>query len=56
MLSEMFKLATGTDIVAVTYKVATPAVTDLVAGQVQMYFDSIALFLPHIQAGKVRSR
>jgi tripartite-type tricarboxylate transporter receptor subunit TctC len=55
LLSEMFKLATGTDIVAVTYKGATPAVTDLLAGQVQMYFDSIALFLPHIQAGKLKA-
>jgi tripartite-type tricarboxylate transporter receptor subunit TctC len=55
LLGEMFRLRTGANIVHVPYKGATPAVTDLLAGQVQMYFDSVALFLPHIQAGKLRA-
>jgi tripartite-type tricarboxylate transporter receptor subunit TctC len=30
-------------------------VTDLLAGQVEMCFDTVALFLPHIQAGKLKA-
>src|SRR5262249_32081303 len=51
LLGEMFKLITGTNIVHVPYKGAQQPVTDLIAGQVQMYFDTVALFLPHIKAG-----
>jgi tripartite-type tricarboxylate transporter receptor subunit TctC len=51
----MFKLLTGANIVHVPYKGATPAVTDLLAGQAQMYFDTVALFLPYIQAGKLKA-
>jgi len=55
LLGEMFKLITGANIVHVPYKGAPPAVTDLLAGQVQMYFGTVALFLPHIQAGKLKA-
>src|SRR5262245_22036733 len=55
LLAELFRLTTGANIVHVPYKGATSAVTDILAGQVQMYFDSVALFLPHIQAGKLRA-
>ena len=54
LLGEMFRLATGANIVHVPYKGAQQPVTDLIAGQVQMYFDTVALFLPHIQAGKIK--
>jgi tripartite-type tricarboxylate transporter receptor subunit TctC len=55
LLGEMFKLITGANIVHVPYKGAPPAITDLLAGQVQMYFDTVALFLPYIQAGKLKA-
>jgi tripartite-type tricarboxylate transporter receptor subunit TctC len=55
LLGELFRQRTGANIVHVPYKGASPAVTDLLAGQVQMYFDTIAVFLPHIQAGKLRA-
>src|SRR6516225_2429820 len=54
LLGEMFRLATGANIVHVPYKGAQQPVTDLIAGQVQMFFDTVALFLPHIQAGKIK--
>jgi tripartite-type tricarboxylate transporter receptor subunit TctC len=54
LLGEMFRLATGANIVHVPYKGAQQPVTDLIAGQVQIYFDTVALFLPHIQAGKIK--
>ena len=54
LLGEMFRLATGANIVHVPYKGAQQPVTDLMAGQVQMYFDTVALFLPHLQAGKIK--
>ncbi len=53
LLGEMFKLMTGVNIVHVPYKGPPQAVTDLLAGEVQMYFDTVALFLPHIRAGKL---
>jgi tripartite-type tricarboxylate transporter receptor subunit TctC len=54
LLGEMFRLATGANIVHVPYKGAQQPVTDLIAGQVQMFFDTVALFLPHIQSGKMK--
>src|SRR4029077_10693572 len=50
LLGEMLKLMTGIDIVHVPYKGSAKATTDLLSGQVQMYFDTVALFLPHIEA------
>jgi len=55
LLGEMFRQLTGANIVHVPYKGASPAVTDLLAGQVQMYFDTVALFLPYLQAGKLKA-
>src|SRR5215472_12725875 len=55
MAGEQFKLLTGTDIVHVPYRGAAPAVQDLLAGQVQMMFDTVTLQAPQIAAGKVRA-
>jgi len=55
LLGEMFKLITGANIVHIPYKGATPAITDLLAGQVQMYFDTVALFLPYIKVGRLKA-
>src|SRR5262249_53477032 len=54
LLGEMLRLKTGVNIVHVPYRGSAPAVTDLLGGQAQMYFESI-LLLPHIEAGKIRA-
>ena len=51
---ELFKFMTGVNLVHVPYRGAAPAVTDLVAGQVQVYFDPIPNSIGYIRAGKVR--
>ena len=55
LAGELFKTATGTDIVHVPYKGAAPAVVDLLAGQVHMMLNSIPVLLPHIRASKLRA-
>jgi tripartite-type tricarboxylate transporter receptor subunit TctC len=51
---ELFKFMAGVDLTHIPYKGSTPAVTDLVAGQVQVMFDVTPTSLPQINAGKVR--
>lgn len=52
---EMFKAATGTDIVHAPYRGSPQAITDLMGGQVQLMFDNLASIGPHIQSGRVRA-
>jgi tripartite-type tricarboxylate transporter receptor subunit TctC len=51
----MFKSMTGLDIVHVPYRGSAPAVTDLLAGQMQIYFDNFANVLQHVESGKLRA-
>ena len=55
LAGEMFKLATGVNIVHVPYKGSGPAVIDLLAGHVSMNFDTMPPVLSHIRAGKMRA-
>ena len=50
----LFKSMSGLDIVHVPYRGSTPAVTDLLAGQVQLMFDVTPTALPQVKAGKLR--
>jgi tripartite-type tricarboxylate transporter receptor subunit TctC len=54
MALEMFRMSTGLDIVHVPYRGAAPALTDLIAGQVELFFDNLPTSLEYIRAGKVR--
>ena len=51
---EIFKAATGVNIVHVPYKGGILAVTDLVAGQIEMVFSDMVPAVPQIKAGKLR--
>ena len=51
---ELFKSMAKIDIVHVPYRGAGPAMNDLVAGHVQMFFDLMPVVLPQIAAGNVR--
>jgi len=52
---ELFKMMAGIDIVHVAYRGSGPALQDLLAGNVQMSIDTVAVLLPHIQAGTLRA-
>jgi len=55
LAAELFKKTTGTDIVHVPYKGGGPALTGVVAGEVQMTFDPVPTSLQLIKTGKLRA-
>ena len=52
---EMFKQATGLDLIHVPYKGSAPAIVDLISGQVQIMFEVMPSAAPHIKSGKLRA-
>jgi tripartite-type tricarboxylate transporter receptor subunit TctC len=52
---ELFKMMTGVDIVHVPYRSGGSAVTDLLAGQVQVLFNPPLVSIAHIRAGRLRA-
>ena len=52
---EMFKAMTGTAIVHVPYKGGAMAINDLIAGHVQVIFESLNSIAPYARSGKVRA-
>jgi tripartite-type tricarboxylate transporter receptor subunit TctC len=55
MAGELFRLMTGIDLVRVNYRGGGPALVDLLAGQVQVMFESTLIMAPQIKAGKLRA-
>jgi tripartite-type tricarboxylate transporter receptor subunit TctC len=55
MVSALFNARAGTSMVHVPYKGAGPAITALLAGEIQVMFATAPLSLPHIRAGKLRA-
>ena len=56
LTAELFKsMAGGLQITHVPYKGTAPALTDLLAGQVDMMCDNLGVSLPHVRAGKLKA-
>ncbi len=52
--AELFKDATGTFITHIPYRGSSPALIDLIAGQVQISFDTMPSVIGHIRSGKIK--
>jgi tripartite-type tricarboxylate transporter receptor subunit TctC len=52
---ELFKYMTGTDIVHVPYKGGSTAINDLIAGHVQVMFESLNSIAPYAHSGRVHA-
>jgi tripartite-type tricarboxylate transporter receptor subunit TctC len=52
--TELFKELAGVQVQMVPYKGSAPGLTDLIAGNIQVFFDSIPPALPHVQSGRLR--
>lgn len=55
LVGELWKGKAGLNMLHVPYRGAAPALTDLIGGQVDMFFASVPVALPMIQGGKVRA-
>jgi Tripartite tricarboxylate transporter family receptor len=54
LVGELFKVATGTDIVSIPYRGGAQAVSDMLGGRIEMNFGSGSTLLPLIREGKLR--
>ncbi|NQW85362.1 MAG: tripartite tricarboxylate transporter substrate binding protein [Alcaligenaceae bacterium] len=52
---ELFKSMTGCNMLHVPYKGSGPALIDLTAGQVQVFFDNLPSSVPYIKGGRIRA-
>ena len=55
MAGELFKVMAQVNIVHIPYKGNTPALTDTLAGNVEMMFSGVPVLVPHIQSGRLRA-
>lgn len=55
LATEYFKMQTGTSMVHIPYRGAAPAVSDVIAGQVQLVFTGAPALMGHIRSGQLRA-
>ena len=55
MAGELFKVMAQVNIVHIPHKGNTPALTDTLAGNVEMMFSGVPVLVPHIQSGRLRA-
>jgi tripartite-type tricarboxylate transporter receptor subunit TctC len=55
LAGELFKSVAAIDIVHVPYKGGAPALTDLISGQIQLFFNGIPSSMPHLRGGRLRA-
>ena len=54
LVPEMFMMRSGIDMIHVPYKGTAPAISDVLAGQVNLMFDTLLTSTQHIQSGKLK--
>jgi tripartite-type tricarboxylate transporter receptor subunit TctC len=54
LAAEIFKSMTGVKMIHVPYKGASPAITDVVAGHIEIYFGAMVSTIPHVKSGRLR--
>ena len=52
---ELFKSMTGTDLVHIPYKGSAGVLADVMGGQISVTIDNMPVYLPQVQAGKIRA-
>jgi tripartite-type tricarboxylate transporter receptor subunit TctC len=55
LAGELFKAQAGIDMIHVPYRGGNPAMTDLLAGQIQVLFATLSTAAPHIDSGRIRA-
>src|SRR6185295_1946744 len=55
LAGELFNLLAGTRIIHVPYKGTSFAVTDLIAGQIQLLITSPLVVMPHVNSGRIKA-
>jgi tripartite-type tricarboxylate transporter receptor subunit TctC len=55
LMGELFKLAAGVNIVHVPFKGVAQAVPEIMSGRLQLAFNTIPAFLPHVKAGRLKA-
>ncbi len=55
MAAELFKWVANVNLTHIAYKGSTPAMIDLIGGNIQVMFENVATATPHVKSGKVRA-
>jgi tripartite-type tricarboxylate transporter receptor subunit TctC len=55
VVTELFKMTTGVDMAHVSYRGDVQAITDLLGGQLQVYFGTLPASIEHVRVGKLRA-
>ena len=55
LAGEIFKTMAGVKMIHVPYRGATPAIIDIVAGNIEVYFGAMVSTLPHVKNGRLRA-
>ena len=55
LVTELFKRASGINMLHVPYKGSAPTITDLIGGRIQVYVGVAGLLMPHIKSGRLRA-
>ena len=55
LAAEIFKTMAGIRMIHVPYKGATPALTDVIAGHIEIYFGAMVSTIPHVKSKRVRA-